>query len=192
MLSPLPAVSCGCICTVIVLWLHRSPGLCVLLLRLWVSAPWLAGVPHLAPSTCHQSTLCSPATLGKCHLLLPWAVLQLSECVSLHLKGNRLTILYQNQHFGLFFPLGEKNPFPIAAGAISSPQARQRAVSVELEVLKSTGVCWPLQTQHISLVPLSVTVFLGKGSGFQLKPEVSRAGGSQGTACNRTETRKPA
>lgn len=94
--------------------------------------------------------------------------------------------------FRSLHPFGGKNPLPIAAGAISSPQAWQRAVSVELEVLEITGVCWPLQTQHISLVPLSVAVFLRRGSKFQLKPEVSRARGNQGTACNRTETREPA
>lgn len=105
MLSSLPAVSCGCVHTVIVLWLHRSR---VLLLRLWVSAPWLAGVPHLTPSTpsehvvqpCHCWEVPFAAALGCPAAFQVW--------VFQFLQRNRLTILYQNQHFGLFIPLGEK------------------------------------------------------------------------------------
>lgn len=55
--------------------------------------------------------------------------------------------------------------------------------------LEFAGLC---RHKHISLVPLSVTVFLRRESTFQLRPEVSGAGGNQGTACNRTETPKPA
>lgn len=124
MLSPLPAVSCGCDRAVAAQesWAacaaSQALGICTL-------ARW-SSPSH--PSTCHQSTLCSPATAGKCHLLLPWAVLQLSECVSL-LKGKQTNNPVSESAFWSLHPFGGKNLFPIAAGAISSPQAWQKAVS---------------------------------------------------------------
>lgn len=89
------------------LWLHRSPGLPVLLLRLWVSAPWLAGVPHLTlphAIRAHCAALPLLASAICCCLGLSCSFLSVFHS----LKGSRLTILCQNQHFGLFIPLGEK------------------------------------------------------------------------------------
>lgn len=172
------------------LWLHRSPGLPVLLLRLWVSAPWLAGVPHLTlphAIRAHCAALPLLASAICCCLGLSCSFLSVFHS----LKGSRLTILCQNQHFGLFIPLREKIFFLLQLEQSAALRLGRRQ-SLELEVLKITGACWPLQTQLISLVPLSVTAFLRRGSRLQLKPQVCRAGGSQGTACDRTETQKAA
>lgn len=186
MLSPLPAVSCGCDRAVAA----QDSWAAVLLLRLWVSAPWLAGVPHLTLPHAIRAHCAALPLLGSaicCCLGLSCSFLSVFH----FLKGNRLTILYQNQHFGLFIPLGEKILFLLQLEQSAALRLGRRQ-SLELEVLKITGARWPLQTQHISLVPLSVTGFLRRGSRFQLKPEVSRAGGGQGTASDRTETREAA
>lgn len=172
----------------IVLWLHRSRGLLVLLLRLWVAAPWLAGVAHLTPSIrAHRAALLLLGSAICCCLGLSCSFPSVG--VSL-LKGKKTNNPVSESAFWCLHPFGGKNPFPVAAGAISSPQAWQRAVSVELQVLEIPLLAFA--DTPISLVPLSVTVFLRRGSRFPLKPEVSRARGNQGTAHNGTETQKPA
>lgn len=72
------------------------------------------------------------------------------------LKGNRLTILYRNQHFGLFIPLGEKKSY--CSGSNQQPSGLAEG---SLHGAGGAGDHWSLlasaDTQHISLVPLSVT-----------------------------------
>lgn len=70
MLLLLPTVYCGCIRTVILLWLRRSRGLRVLLRLLGIGtlARWN---PPSHPFSCSGAA-------GKCCLVLPWAVPQLA------------------------------------------------------------------------------------------------------------------
>lgn len=55
------------------------------------------------------------------------------------LKGKQTSNPVSESAFWSLHPFGGKNPLSIAAGAISSPQAWQRAVSAELEALEITG-----------------------------------------------------
>lgn len=82
---------------------------------------WAACAASQALGICPLARWSSPSpplhTLSE-HVVQPWHYWEVLFAAALgcpaafpvfhFLKGNRLAILYQNQHFGLFIPLGEK------------------------------------------------------------------------------------
>jgi len=71
----LPAVYCGCVRTVIVLWLRRSRGLRALLRLSGICALARWSPPHLTLSY----AVGARRAVGKCCSVLAWAALQLAK-----------------------------------------------------------------------------------------------------------------
>lgn len=109
------------------------------------------------------------------------------------LKGKQTTNPASESAFWSLHPFGGKKPLYLLqleqSAALRLGRGQAQWSWRCWRSLEFAGLC--RHTQR-SLVPLSVTLFLRRGSRFQLKPEVSRARGNQGTACNGTETQKPA
>lgn len=109
------------------------------------------------------------------------------------LKGKQTSNPVSESAFWSLHPFGGKKSSIYCSWSNQQPSGLAEG---SLSGAGGSGDHWSLlafaDTQHVSLVPLSVTLFLRRGSRFQLKPEVCRARRDQGTACNGTETQKPA
>lgn len=173
MLLLLPAVYRGCIRTVIVPWLRRARGLCVLLRLSGVraSARWSRPISPLPTPSEHvvQPRRCREVLLGAalgCPTPLP------SVGVSL-LKWKGANNLVSESVFRSLLPSsGAGGDVSTTARAISSPQAQHSGAQVlaktSLDGAGGAGNHWGLlafmETQHVSLFKLCAKAFLQERS----------------------------
>lgn len=191
---PLPAVFCGCICTVVMLGLRRSRGLLVLLRFLGIHT--LAGwIPISHPFVCPQSTSGSASECCRgCPAVCPVWVFYFSN-------GNKANSLVSESAFQSLLPSGSrgKDLVSTTARAIISADAQHGAACVLAKgsLNGAGGARHPrsllvfAEMQRICLFKLCVRAFSKRGSRFKLKPWISGAEEKRGTACNGTGTRKP-
>lgn len=180
MLSLLPAVYCGCIRTVVVLWLRRSHGLRVLLRLLGICtlACWS---PPVLPLPCTiRARHAALALLGSA----VWCCLGLSYSLqSAGLSPDKWkhtnNLVSESTFLSLLLSGGEKKDISTVATAISSPHAqRDTALALAKGDLDGAGgaenhqglLAFADTQQHLSLFQLRMKAFSRRRSRFKLKP----------------------
>lgn len=156
----LQAVYCGCVRTVIVLWLRGSRGLRVLL-RLSgtrAGARWSPPITPLYAIRARPVPLALSGSAAWCCLGLSYHHSLPSVGVSL-LQWKRTNNLVSESAFQSLLPSGGIKPLflpqleqsAVLTHSVALPGSWQRAAWMEPEVLGITGVCRPLQTRSTSV-----------------------------------------